>query len=166
MLAPTEVSIQVADGSDTYKNQWTTVWQDKILPTFFLTASVPESTLYLLGGMFGYYCSYPCFADCFSELNSIIKIAMLFAVQVIILSFKNILYQPEHTAFDSVKGKGVRQLSASTSDTGVHSLVVHLWYIKMSSQKHIERTTVTRLLPNCFLKLPLNTRRKRQHAER
>ena len=88
-------------------------------------ASVAENTLYPAGGMFRYYCTYPCFADCFTELNSITKIVKLYAVQVIILSLKSILYQPAYTEFDNVKGKGLRKLSDSTSDIGVHSLIVH-----------------------------------------
>lgn len=118
--------------------------------------------------MLRYYCSYPCFAECFTELNIITKITVLFAVQAIILPLKNILYQPEYTEFDNVKGKGFIKLSDSTSDIGVHSLTVHLRYIKMSSQKYTEHMTVTRFLPNCFLKLSvvqLNTR-KRQPPER
>lgn len=91
----------------------------------------------------------------------------LFAVWVVILSRKNILSQPECTEFDNVKGKGHRKLSDSTNDTEVHSLVVHLRYIKMSSQKYAEHVTVTRLLPNRFLTFPavqLNTRKKEKAA--
>ena len=84
-------SIKVAEGSATSKIKELQLGRTKFCLPYFLWPLFQRIHCTTPGGTFRDFCSYPCFADCFTKFNSITKIPVLFEVKVIILSLKNIL---------------------------------------------------------------------------